>query len=222
MISDQIILVSVEGADDMASAPQISVIIAAYNEGRHIDRCLRSLASQVGAPSFEVIVVDDGSTDNTLEVVGRFSELLDLKIVSNDSNQGIGAAGAVGVAAASGRFLVRVDGDDYVSEHFLSVLYLAASAPGSDPAYRCDYFLVDENAGFLKRCDAAISPIACGLVMSRESVISVGSYNSEKKTGEDVDFEKRYRKSYSIGHIPIPLYRYRKHLNNTSGARRPE
>lgn len=206
----------------MASAPSISVIIVAYNESRYIDRCLRSLASQVGAPSYEVIVVDDGSTDNTLEAVGRFSDFLDLKIVSNDSNHGIGAAGAIGVSAASGRFLVRVDGDDYVSEHFLSVLYLAASAPGSEPAYRCDYFLVDENSGFLERCDAEISPIACGLLMSRESAVSVGSYSPEKKTGEDVDFEKRYRKFFSIGHIPIPLYRYRKHLYNTTGPRRPE
>lgn len=201
-----------------AHMPKVSVAIAAYNEMEFIDRCLRSLANQRDFNDFEVVVVDDASSDGTLTVVERFSEEMNLRIIRNIENRGIGASAGRAVAECRGRFIVRVDADDFVSENFLGVLFAAVSAPGAAPAYRCDYLLVGDAEEVMGRRDAQAFPIACGIIMSRESLATVGLYDPGLRTGEDVEFEARYRDHFNIGHIPIPLYRYRQHDNNSSGG----
>lgn len=204
------------------SIPTVSVVIVAFNEAAYFDRCLRSLASQVSAPDFEVVFVDDCSDDETSLIASRFYGRLDLVSIRNKQNLGIGGSAARGVARSSGRFVVRVDADDYVSEHFLATMFQAVSAPGALPGYRCDYLTVDAEGIPKERYDATQKPIACGIVMSRESLMSVGLYNRALRVGEDVEFEERYQKKFKIGHVPIPLYRYRQHENNSSRMRGPE
>lgn len=198
--------------------PEISVAVAAYNESRFIDRCLRSLANQTLEVGFEVVMVDDGSSDDTVSIAERFVELMRLRVFRNGENRGIGATAARAVAESHGRFIVRVDADDYVSRDFLHVLHLALTSRDAPPAVRCDYLLVDDREHVIARADSRLDPIACGVMMSRESMASVGLYKPELRLGEDVEFENRYTAKFDIGHVPIPLYRYRRHGSNSSGA----
>ena len=97
----------------------ISVIIPAYNSQQSIERCLVSVLSQNNA-SFEVIVVDDGSTDKTLALC-RGMEKLDSRLrVFHQSNQGASAARNYGMKQAQGEWIVFVDSDDQVSPNYLS------------------------------------------------------------------------------------------------------
>lgn len=100
---------------------EISVIIPTYNEAQHIKTCLLSLTSQ----SFkikEIIVVDDGSTDTTCQIISALkSKITNLKIL-HQNHQGAGAARNRGAKTAKGNILVFVDSDMEFDKHFLKYL----------------------------------------------------------------------------------------------------
>lgn len=89
---------------------RISVIIPAYNAESTLEECLESVVRQTVRP-FEVILVDDGSTDNTRRVAAKFEAKFTLRIVSQ-SNSGLGKARNAGMAAATGDAYAFLDADD--------------------------------------------------------------------------------------------------------------
>lgn len=194
----------------------VSVVVCAYNEEKYIARCMRSLQSQVFDEPFEIVLVDDASTDKTVEAA-RSVGLSNLRIISLDKNVGIGAAARRGVQEARGRYVVRVDADDYVSKYFLQIL-LVALAERSHAAVRCDYFMVDEFGTPFSDQDASRAPIACGILFERDALVSIGLYREDLRLGEDSELESRFGRQYEIAHVPIPLYRYRIHDGNSSNA----
>jgi len=101
-----------------AGVPQISVIVCAYNYERYLPEALDSVLAQ-DHPSFEVIVVDDGSTDGTPDVVARYGDAVR---GIRRPNGGLNAATSTGIAAARGDYLTFIDADDAWPQGRLSVL----------------------------------------------------------------------------------------------------
>lgn len=191
----------------------VSVIVAAHDEERYIGRCIRSLVAQRFARSqYEIVVVDDGSTDRTSAILETFSA--DVRVIRNDKNLGLPASLNKAITSTHSKFVVRVDADDYVNAAFLDVLYLfLAENPGFDAA-ACDYLLVDDREEVLRRADAMKEPIACGIMFRTEQLIDIGLYDESFLRHEDRDLRVRFLDRYSIHHIPLPLYRYRRHDDN--------
>lgn len=191
----------------------VSVIVAAHDEERYIGRCLRSLLAQRFARSqFEIVVVDDGSTDRTSAILETFGA--DIRVIRNDKNLGLPASLNKAITSTHSKFVVRVDADDYVNAAFLDVLYLfLAENPGFDAA-ACDYLLVDDREEVLRRADAMKEPIACGIMFRTEQLIDIGLYDESFLRHEDRDLRVRFLDRYSIHHVPLPLYRYRRHDDN--------
>lgn len=98
---------------------EVSFVIIAYNEEKNIDRCLKSIEKLDGIESSEIIVVDDGSKDRTLEIV-RQHEKMDSRIRAHGLgyNQGRGAARAVGVKEARGKYIAFIDADIILPKHW--------------------------------------------------------------------------------------------------------
>lgn len=112
----------------MTNAPKISVIVPFYNVERYAARCLDSLLAQTYR-SFEVVCVDDGSTDGTAAVLGSY--LNDPRVnVFRVENGGQSFARNFGVGRARGKFLTFVDSDDFVSPRYLEILAAASEACG--------------------------------------------------------------------------------------------
>lgn len=108
---------------------KVSIIIPAYNVEKYIERCVSSALSQ-SLKDIEVIVIDDGSTDNTY---GKCVEFYDdrLTIIHQD-NSGLAAARNRGLEAASGEYIGFVDGDDYVDPRMFELLYDIAKKTNAD------------------------------------------------------------------------------------------
>jgi hypothetical protein len=121
-----------------------------------------------------------------------------------------------------GRFVVRVDADDYVHHDFLlaSTLYLAQNIEDCD-AVALDYLEVDENERILRRTNCEQAPIACGITFKMDVLTKLGLYNDKLRIYEDTDLRDRFLAGgYKIHRLAIPLYRYKRHPRSLTANHR--
>lgn len=118
---------------DKVLNPKVSVIVPAFNVEKYISKCLLSLVNQT-LKDIEIVVINDGSTDNTLEIIQKFADIdKRIKIISQ-TNQRQGAARNRGMEIAEGEYIGFVDSDDWVDLDYFEKLYLAAKKYNSDIA----------------------------------------------------------------------------------------
>jgi glycosyltransferase involved in cell wall biosynthesis len=115
----------------MQSNPKISIIIPVYNVEPYLRQCLDSAAGQT-LKEIEIICIDDGSTDNSLEILNEYANKDDRFIVLKRQNRGAGAARNAGIAAASGEYVGFVDSDDYIGLNFFEKLYSKTIGTSAD------------------------------------------------------------------------------------------
>jgi len=191
----------------------LSVIISAYNYDRYIERCVRSVLDQsLRRNQYEIIVVNDGSTDKTKDILENYKE--DVRIYHFEKNQGISAARNFGIKKAKGQFVVFVDADDYIQHDMLLIQKTFLSENNSLDAVSVDYYLVDERGNHIQHVNAEEKPIACGIMFRKDFLYDVGLYDESFKAREEEDLRIRFLKKYKIYNIILPLYRYRMHDNN--------
>jgi|TARA_R110002049_G_scaffold72533_1_gene187742 glycosyltransferase involved in cell wall biosynthesis len=197
---------------------KISVIVTNYNYEKWLRRCIRSLINQ-SFDDYEIIIIDDFSTDNSRNILLEYQDVDKIKLVFNKSNVGVGCSSTIGAKKATGKYIVRVDADDYVHNDFLKCLYLWASFNNSH-AVACDYQEVNFNEDVLNTKSQDKNPLACG-ILYRTDLLEYLSYWDEKlRINEDVDMIKRFKKEFKLEYINIPLYRYFKHGESmTHGGR---
>lgn len=108
-----------------------SVIIPVYNAEKTIERCLQSLLSQK-RNDVEIIVINDGSTDKSGEIISEYTAYNDSLILLSHENRGVSAARNTGIETASGDYLLFVDSDDFVSKDYFFILDQLGEQEDSD------------------------------------------------------------------------------------------
>ncbi|MFC6165475.1 glycosyltransferase family 2 protein [Lactiplantibacillus dongliensis] len=122
------------------SAPLFSVVVPAYNQHKFINSCLTSLRQQT-ITDFEVIVVDDCSTDDTAAQIATLIKDDDrFHVITHTHNRGVSAARNSGMAAATGQYLCFVDGDDWVEPNFLEYFLQAYQAAPKSQLVVCGHY----------------------------------------------------------------------------------
>ena len=193
--------------------PIVSIIIPVFNQEKWIGRCLRSLLNQTMERSnYEIIVVDDGSTDRTAFALDLFLD--EIKLIKNDNNRGLPAALNIGIKESKANHIIRVDGDDYVNEFFLFILNEFLEQNKYMDAIACDYFLVNDEEEIIERKNCMDNPIGCGIMFKSNQLLEIGLYDENFLLYEERDLRYRFEKKYKIHRLELPLYRYRRHSNN--------
>ncbi len=209
--------------------PAISVVIPAYNASRLIAHTLRSVLAQ-DLPDVEIIVVDDGSTDDTAVVVSQFSTV---RLVTK-TNGGLGSARNAGIRAAQGEFIGFVDSDDLWEPSKLRLQLELLRRTNLRWAY-CDGYVFDANTGeLLNQFSRAIKlregdvlePLLLDCFIASPTPLvhravfdDVGFFDETPliHMREDWDMWLRIARGYPIALVPQPLVRYRVHSDaNTS------
>lgn len=197
--------------------PEVSVLITNYNYAPFLGRCLRSVLTQTFTRSnYEVVLVDDGSTDNSDAIYRIFEN--DLIIIENEENLGLPTSLNLGLRRCSGRYIVRVDADDYIHSEFISFLRTGHELLKDEfDAVSCDYFEVSEAGNNYKLMSSQLHPIACGVMFKSEVFGTLGFYNENIRVGEDLDLMARFKKAnLNLYNINLPLYRYVNHGKSLS------
>jgi glycosyltransferase involved in cell wall biosynthesis len=196
-------------------SPVISVIIPAYNRSSTIARSVQSVLVQT-FQDFEIIVVDDGSTDTTREVVQKIDDKR-IHLICHNGNQGAAAARNTGMQAATGEYIAWLDSDDEWLPQKLDVQLQALnlSAPSARACYTA-YELLDggksrlyipQHADYKKlflRCDQAPGS---SLMFERSILREIGYLDTSLRRYEDWDWLLRYCSKYSLVAIDQPLTR---------------
>lgn len=110
---------------------EVSVIVPIYNVSNFLPKCLQSIIEQ-SFKDIEIICINDGSTDNSLDILNSFARLDERIVLINQPNQGVSKARNNGLAAAKGKFLLFIDGDDYIASDFIEKLHAKAVKTGAE------------------------------------------------------------------------------------------
>ncbi|HNW26531.1 MAG TPA: glycosyltransferase family 2 protein [Candidatus Gastranaerophilaceae bacterium] len=121
----------------------ISVIIPVFNSGKYIEKCLESIINQ-SFEDMEIICINDGSKDNSLEILEKFSDKDSRIKVFSQKNQGLSASRNRGLELASGKYIIFVDSDDWLKKDFAQKLFCEIEKNETDfsicaaQAYDCE------------------------------------------------------------------------------------
>jgi GT2 family glycosyltransferase len=176
-------------------APRVSVVVCTYNGGATLDQCLRSLTA-LDYPDYEVIVVDDGSTDATRAVVARHPAVRTI----HQPNRGLSVARNVGLKAATGEVVAYTDSDCYADPDWLALLVHQLRATGAAAVGGPN---LTPDDGWLAACVAAApgqpthvlesDQVAehvpgCNMAFRRDALLAINGFDPVyRKAGDDVD-----------------------------------
>lgn len=211
----------------MSARPLVSVVIPAYNAERTIAQTLESALAQA-VSQIEVIVVDDGSTDDTAAVVGGNPDPR-VRLVQR-ANGGVASARNAGIELAQGEWVAFLDADDIWLAHKLErQLQLMSALPGCQASQGSAYFVDDQLKPLkLRRCVPVDDPLltflrfqnlpnaASSWVVRRSLIEQIGAFNQELVILEDWEFSLRLARYANPLCIDEPLTLYRVHPGNTS------
>jgi len=194
---------------------EISVIITNYNYDKYLARSIRSALNQsFNKKEFEIIVIDDCSVDNSKKIIDSFDGKINT--IYNEKNLGLAASCNKAIKSAVGKYVIRLDADDFVHKDWLLIQHAFLSNNKDMDAVSTDYLELDERENILKRKCGITWPIACSIMYRTDQIIQLGLYN-ETIPREDFEFRKRFLEAkYQIYNISIPLYRYTMHSNSLS------
>lgn len=208
----------------------LSVVLSTYNEEKYIAKSIQSILDQT-YPYFEFIIVNDGSTDGTLDVVRSFD---DPRIIIIDKpNSGLPDSLNKGIEKAQYDWIARMDGDDIAEptrfENQIRYIDDAVGVIGGqfreideDGNYRSQNISRKPlTSGKCKRWILfGMSPLAHPSVLVRKSLLQeFGGYDANFKAAQDIELWSRLSPSTTIINIPDVVLKYRKHSNNITNKR---
>jgi glycosyltransferase involved in cell wall biosynthesis len=223
----------IDSREESPAVPKVSVVIPAYNVAPYISQCLASVFAQTHR-DYEVIVIDDGSTDATAEIVARSSEQVRLL---RQRNQGAAAARNAGILAARGELIAFLDADDAWLPDYLARQVGFWEAQGHGGLVMCNGYLWDETERALDGRDL-LNPTVPNITPSdllrtllwgnpgiwtpavlipRRVLLDLGGFNEGFPVGEDTRlWVELALRGVRFNYQPIPLFLRRKRASSLS------
>ena len=199
----------------------VTVYILNHNYEHFLERTIQSVLKQT-MRDFELIIIDDGSTDNSREIIERYSSH-EKVITIFQHNKGLNVSNNIALRAARGHYIMRVDSDDYLDENALMVLSGILDRNPDVGLVFPDYFLVDEEGTVLElvrrhnfdEVTLLDQPAhgACTLIR-RQCLIELNGYDESFQCQDGYDLWIRFIEHHQIKNVNLPLFYYRQHSKN--------
>lgn len=214
----------------MSNQVKVSIIIPVYNVEQYISQCLDSLINQT-LQEIEIICINDGSKDNSLNILNDYAKKDSRIKIINKKNEGLSCARNDGLKAASGEYIGYVDSDDWVAEDFYEKLFIAAKKYNADIAagnivrcgklvrkYRIKYEKEELLTDGLEKLKAAQIPkynYVWNKIYKRETLLKLDIPFPAGKVYEDIRWSiKVIYYLENLVTVPESNYYYRKNQNS--------
>ena len=209
------------------SEPKISVVMPAYNAEKYITKAIDSILAQTFS-NFEFIIINDASIDSTKEIIESYKDFR-IKLINNDQNQGVAESLNIGISAAKGQYIARMDADDIsLPERFQKQVDFMEKNPDIDVCG--SWAKKTENANEIIKNPSSYEDIKDTLFfscsMSHSTILFKRSlnfqYSSEFPRAEDYDLWCKKINDLKFFNIPEILLLYRVHNNQVGSAHQKE
>ena len=202
--------------------PLVTIYIANHNYGKYLKSSIESVLAQT-YKAFELIIVDDGSTDNSNEILKEYSKNEKVEVI-RQTNQGLVKTNNIVLNRAKGKYIIRLDADDYFDPMAIEILVNKIDADEDTCLVYPDYYLIDENDQVLgserrldinKEVSVYDEPAhgACTLFRTN-TLIEMGGYSDFIDRQDGYDMWVKMINSKKISNVNLPLFYYRQHENN--------
>jgi glycosyltransferase involved in cell wall biosynthesis len=210
----------------MMSAPKVSVYIPSHNYGKFLEEAIESVLRQT-VDDWELILIDDNSTDNTEKIMRLYKTDERIKLVKTD---GIGLPAVCNLALkhASGEYIIRLDGDDIFDENILLVLGNYLDKHAECAMVFSDFFYVDEQGTIFsherreqvfKRDNILDTPANGACCLIRTQVLrELGGYREDLGTQDGYDLWNKLLGNFKMANVNLPLFYYRRHTDNLTNS----
>lgn len=205
-----------------AEGPLVSVYITNYNYERFIEASIQSVYNQT-LSDWELIIIDDGSTDGSREIIEKYRSDERVTIIYQQ-NKGLNITNNVAMRVAKGKYLMRLDADDYLVHTALERMSTVLEADNDLGLVFPDYYYVDAEGNktgeekrhnFDKEVSLYDQPAHGACTMIRLSFLKkLGGYNESFTCQDGYDLWLKFITHYSVSNVNEPLFYYRRHGSN--------
>jgi len=203
---------------------KISIILPTYNGSKHIRQAIKSCLRQTHK-NIELIIVDDGSTDKTPEIVKSFRDLR-IKFIRHKKNKGLPAALNTGFEKAQGDYITWTSDDNFFRKDALEKMFNFLKAKKCDLVY-ADYYRFDEKKPRqVRHIQLSDRPdfknkneIGACFLYTKKVKDTIGKYDKRTFLAEDLDYWIRVFKKFKICHLRQTLYFYRDHQQSLTARK---
>ena len=211
--------------------PKVTVLMSAYNGEKYLREAIDSILGQT-FKDFEFLIINDGSTDKTGEILKSYNDPR-IKIINNNKNIGLTKSLNKGLRLAKGEYIARQDADDISMPERLKKEVEFLERNRNVGLVGTDYFMINEKGKSvhivkclngsreLKEKLLEGNQFGHGSVMlRRECIDKVGTYREEFKFAQDYDFYLRIAEVYDVANTSEPLYKWRIDSKSISVAKK--
>lgn len=200
----------------------VTVYITNYNYGKYIKRAIKSVLNQT-MNNIELIIIDDGSTDNSKEVIEEYANEPVVSIIYQ-KNKGLNITNNVALKAAKGKYIVRLDADDFFEPTALEEMSSVLEKNPDIGLVFPDYYLVDPDENVLSEVkrhdfDNEVTILdqpahgACTMIRV-DSLNEVGGYDESYTCQDGYELWVKFVSKFKVTNINKALFSYRRHNNN--------
>lgn len=205
--------------------PFFSIVIPLYNKEKYVYASLQSVLNQ-SFENYEIIIVEDSSTDNSFEIVSTIKSEK-VRIIKHDFNKGLSASRNTGIKNATGKYIAFLDADDFWKDTYLGEVFSLIKSYPEAKLFATNYEEVHQNNVVLlpnnnaKNLEERViirdfftislaQPLYCpsSLCVEKSIFNAIGFYNETIRYGEDVDFNIRVNSSFQLVYSKKPLVSY--------------
>ena len=208
---------------DYTKTPMVTVYITNHNYAKYIRQAIDSVLSQKFR-DFELVIIDDGSTDGSRDIIESYHNNPKVTIVYQE-NKGLNVSCNIAIKLSRGRYIVRLDADDYLDENALLVMTNKLERQKNFGAIFPDYYVVGYQGKIISqeirhdfsKVDLLDQPAHGACTMIRKKLlIELGGYNESFDCQDGYDLWLKLIKSHKVTNVNLPLFYYRQHNNNLS------